>query len=109
MKMKIDGISLRQLRCLRAVADSGSLTGAASLLGLTTPAIHSQLRGLEELASRPLVARAEHGAFRPTPEGADRSDGGTAGARFVRRKNPRGDSSCRDRYALVIVRAVPST
>ena len=69
MKMKIDGISLRQLRCLRAVADSGSLTGAASLLGLTTPAIHSQLRGLEELAGRPLVARAEHGAFRPTPEG----------------------------------------
>ena len=69
MKMKIDGISLRQLRCLRAVTDSGSLTGAASLLGLTTPAIHSQLRGLEELAGRPLVARAEHGAFRPTPEG----------------------------------------
>ncbi len=69
MKMKIDGISLRQLRCLRAVADSGSLTGAASLLGLTTPAIHSQLRGLEELAGRLLVARAEHGAFRPTPEG----------------------------------------
>ncbi|WP_234854271.1 LysR family regulator CbbR [Paracoccus everestensis] len=67
--MKIDGISLRQLRCLRAVADSGSLTGAASLLGLTTPAIHSQLRGLEELAGRLLVARAEHGAFRPTPEG----------------------------------------
>ena len=69
MKMKIDGISLRQLRCLRAVTDSGSLTGAVSLLGLTTPAIHSQLRGLEELAGRPLVARAEHGAFRPTPEG----------------------------------------
>ena len=69
MEMKTDGISLRQLRCLRAVADSGSLTGAASLLGLTTPAIHSQLRGLEELAGRPLVARAEHGAFRPTPEG----------------------------------------
>lgn len=67
--MKLDGISLRQLRCLRAVTDSGSLTGAASLLGLTTPAIHSQLRGLEDLAGCPLVQRAEHGAFRPTPAG----------------------------------------
>ncbi|WP_347139186.1 LysR family transcriptional regulator [Paracoccus sp. SSK6] len=67
--MKLDGISLRQLRCLRAVADSGSLTGAAGLLGLTTPAIHSQLRGLEDLAGCPLVQRAEHGAFRPTSEG----------------------------------------
>lgn len=67
--MKLDGISLRHLRCLRAVADSGSLTAAAGLLGLTTPAIHSQLRGLEDLAECPLVTRAEHGAFRPTPEG----------------------------------------
>ncbi|MFC3167353.1 MULTISPECIES: LysR family regulator CbbR [Paracoccus] len=67
--MRVEGLTLRQLRCLRAVADSGSLTGAAGLLGLTTPAIHSQLRGLEDLAGCPLVARAEHGAFRPTPEG----------------------------------------
>lgn len=67
--MKPDALTLRQLRCLRAVADSGSLTAAASLLGLTTPAIHSQLRGLEDLAGCPLVIRAEHGAFRPTPEG----------------------------------------
>lgn len=67
--MKPEGISLRQLRCLRAVADSGSLTAAAGLLGLTTPAIHSQLRGLEDLAGCALMVRAEHGAFRPTPEG----------------------------------------
>ncbi|SNR34274.1 LysR family transcriptional regulator [Paracoccus sediminis] len=67
--MKLDGLTLRQLRCLRAVADSGSLTNAAAQLRLTTPAIHSQLRGLEDLAGCPLVARAEHGVFRPTPEG----------------------------------------
>ena len=67
--MKPKGITLRQLRCLRAVADSGSLTAAAGLLGLTTPAVHSQLRGLEDLAGCPLVLRGDHGAFRPTPEG----------------------------------------
>ncbi|WEF24335.1 LysR family transcriptional regulator [Paracoccus sp. S3-43] len=67
--MKPEAITLRQLRCLRAVADSGSLTAAAGMLGLTTPAIHSQLRGLEDLAGCPLVLRADHGAFRPTPEG----------------------------------------
>ncbi|VDS08343.1 HTH-type transcriptional activator CmpR [Paracoccus haematequi] len=67
--MKPEGITLRQLRCLRAVTDSGSLTAAAGLLGLTTPAVHSQLRGLEDLAGCPLVQRGDHGAFRPTPEG----------------------------------------
>lgn len=67
--MKLEGISLRQLRCLRAVADSGSLTNAAGLLGLTPPAIHSQLRGLEDLAECALVQRSDHGAFRPTPAG----------------------------------------
>lgn len=67
--MKAEGITLRQLRCLRAVTDSGSLTAAAGLLGLTTPAVHSQLRGLEDLAGCPLVLRGDHGAFRPTPEG----------------------------------------
>ncbi|MDQ1901804.1 LysR family transcriptional regulator [Paracoccus sp. WLY502] len=57
------------MRYLRAVADSDSLTGAAGLLRLTTPAIRSQLRGLEDLAGCPLVQKAGHGAFRPTPAG----------------------------------------
>ncbi len=67
--MKHDALTLRQLRCLRAVAETGSLTQAAGLLGLTTPAIHSQLRGLEDLAGSALMVRGDHGAFRPTPEG----------------------------------------
>ena len=61
------------MRYLRAVADSDSLTGAAGLLRLTTPAIRSQLRGLEDLAGCALMVRAVqkagHGAFRPTPAG----------------------------------------
>ncbi|MBD9529193.1 MULTISPECIES: LysR family regulator CbbR [Paracoccus] len=66
---RIDAVTLRQLRALRAVIDSGSLTGAATDLGLSPPAIHGQLRALEDLMSAPLVIRAEHGAFRPTEEG----------------------------------------
>ncbi|TGN60529.1 LysR family transcriptional regulator [Paracoccus liaowanqingii] len=67
--MKTDAITLRQLRALRAVADSGSLTLAAAQLGLTPPAIHSQLKSLDDLAGTALLQRAEHGVFRPTAEG----------------------------------------
>ncbi|MDP5308772.1 LysR family regulator CbbR [Paracoccus spongiarum] len=67
--MRMDAITLRQLRSLRAVAETGSLTAAAAALGLTPPAIHSQLRGLEDLAGCTLVERGEHGAFGPTAEG----------------------------------------
>ncbi|TJZ92485.1 LysR family transcriptional regulator [Paracoccus gahaiensis] len=67
--MKTDALTLRQLRALRAVADSGSLTLAAAQLGLTPPAIHSQLKSLDDLAGTALLQRAEHGVFRPTAEG----------------------------------------
>lgn len=67
--MRPDAVTLRQLRSLRAVAQTGSLTAAAATLGLTPPAIHSQLRGLEDLAGCALMARGEHGAFGPTAEG----------------------------------------
>ncbi|MGZ3217921.1 LysR family regulator CbbR [Paracoccus sp. T5] len=67
--MRTDALTLRQLRALRAVADSGSLTLAAAQLGLTPPAVHGQLKSLEDLAGAALLQRAEHGAFRPTPEG----------------------------------------
>lgn len=67
--MRLDALTLRQLRSLRAVAETGSLTAAATAMGLTPPAIHSQLRGLEDLTGCVLMERAEHGAFRPTAEG----------------------------------------
>ncbi|MBU3029196.1 LysR family regulator CbbR [Paracoccus marinaquae] len=67
--MRLDALTLRQLRSLRAVAETGSLTAAAAAMGLTPPAVHSQLRGLEDLAGCPLMERGEHGAFFATPEG----------------------------------------
>lgn len=67
--MRLDALTLRQLRSLRAIAETGSLTAAAGRLGLSTPAVHSQLRGLEDLAGCALMDRGEHGAFGPTAEG----------------------------------------
>ena len=66
---RMDAVTLRQLRTLRAVVQSGSLTAAAGDLGLSPPAIHAQLRALEDLLSAPLVIRGAHGAFVPTDEG----------------------------------------
>lgn len=66
---RIDAVTLRQLRTLRAVVHTGSLTAAAADLGLSPPAIHAQLRALEDLLSAPMVIRGEHGAFLPTDEG----------------------------------------
>ncbi|MCV2447831.1 MULTISPECIES: LysR family regulator CbbR [Paracoccus] len=66
---RIDAVTLRHLRALRAVTGSGSLTAAAAELGLTPPAVHGQLRALEDLMGAALVCRGEHGAFLPTDEG----------------------------------------
>lgn len=50
-------ITLRQLRALAAVAQAGSLTGAGRTLGLTTPAIHNQIKLLEAWVGTPLLRR----------------------------------------------------
>lgn len=55
--MRTDALSLKQLRALRAVASHGSLTAAAEALGLTVPAIHSQIKNLEAAAEVPLLVR----------------------------------------------------
>ena len=41
-------LSFRQLRALVAVVETGSITGAAARLNLTPPAIHTQLKMLED-------------------------------------------------------------
>ncbi len=66
---RIDALTLRQLRALRAVVAKGTLTAAAHDLGLSPPAIHGQIRTLEDLMGGPLVQKGEHGAFVPTAEG----------------------------------------
>lgn len=68
---RLDAVTLKQLRALIAVAEHRSLTEAASAQHLSTPAIHSQIKGLEEAVGRALLTRPSDGAaFLPTPEGA---------------------------------------
>jgi len=67
---RMDAVTLKQLRALKAVAEAGSMTAAGAALGLTTPAIHSQIKGLEAAIGRGLLTRGgEGGGFVPTAEG----------------------------------------
>ncbi len=68
--MKPEAITFKQLRALREVAETGSITAAAEGLGLTPPAVHTQLKLLEENIGARLLYRGGPGRQRLTPEGA---------------------------------------
>ncbi|MBV0892580.1 LysR family transcriptional regulator [Paracoccus sp. Z118] len=65
--IRLDALTLKQLRAMAAIADSRSLTGAAAQLGLTIPAVHAQLAGLETALGGSAFDRAE--GFAPSDEG----------------------------------------
>ncbi len=56
---RFDAVTLKQLRALQAVAEVGSITAAAGIVNLTPPAVHSQIKALEEAAGARLVTRAQ--------------------------------------------------
>jgi len=61
-------IELRHLRVICAIADTGSVTKAAALLGLAQPALTTQLQRIERTLGGPLFERDRRGA-RPTALG----------------------------------------
>ncbi len=65
---RLNALTFKQLRALDAVCEFGSISAAAEMLSLTPPAVHSQLRALEDNFGCPLVSRAQ-GGFVPTAEG----------------------------------------
>lgn len=68
---RVDAVTLRQLRSLTAVAETGSITQAAERLGLTPSAVHAQVRNLEAALAVPLLRRAASGGgSEPTAEAA---------------------------------------
>ena len=69
--IRLDAVTLKQLRALVAVAETGSLTGAALQLGLTPPAIHSQIKHLEIAFGQPLLQRGAAAGLPLTAEGAE--------------------------------------
>lgn len=65
---RLNAMTFKQLRALNAVAETGTISMAAELLSLTPPAVHSQLKALEENFGCNLLIRGSEG-FAPTPEG----------------------------------------
>jgi molybdate transport repressor ModE-like protein len=61
MLKRFRDVSIRQLRALAALAESGSITAAAGKLHLTQPAVTLQLRNLQALAGLPLIQRSGDG------------------------------------------------
>ncbi|CAL9668196.1 hypothetical protein SUDANB105_07353 [Streptomyces sp. enrichment culture] len=54
-------LELRHLKTVRAIADAGSLTRAATALGLAQPALSAQLRRIERVLGGELFERGRHG------------------------------------------------
>lgn len=67
---RLNTLTFKQLRALKAVVATGSITGAADELALSAPAIHSQLKTLEENFDCVMLNRHRNGAFSTTEEGA---------------------------------------
>jgi DNA-binding transcriptional LysR family regulator len=61
-------MDIRLLETFRMVIDQSSATAAAAALGLTQPAVSSQIARLEDAVGFPLFERSG-GRLRPTPEG----------------------------------------
>jgi DNA-binding transcriptional LysR family regulator len=55
-------LEVRHLRVIRAVADAGSLTRAAAVLGLSQPSLTAQLQRIERMLGGPLFVRHRGGA-----------------------------------------------
>ena len=73
---RLEAVTLKQLRALRAVADYGSITAAAEMLSLTPPAVHTQLRTLEQNLDCTLLDRSSSVGAQLTTEGRAVLDAG---------------------------------
>lgn len=60
--MRTNSLTLRQLRALLAIEKTGSMAAAAVDLGLTAPAVHSQIKNLEDALQVPLLTRHSDGS-----------------------------------------------
>jgi DNA-binding transcriptional LysR family regulator len=70
--LRLDALTLKQLRALSVVTDTGSLTLAAERLNQTPPAIHSQIKNLEAATGQTLLQRASDGSgFHATQAGRE--------------------------------------
>ncbi len=68
---QLNAITLKQLRALAAVQESGSITTAAERLNLTAPAVSTQLKQLEANIGAKLLNRAADGNGHLTTQGQE--------------------------------------
>ena len=68
---QLNAITLKQLRALSAVNESGSITAAAERLNLTTPAVSTQIKLLEQNIGAKLLNRAADGKGTITLQGQE--------------------------------------
>ncbi|MCB1511788.1 MAG: LysR family transcriptional regulator, partial [Hyphomicrobiaceae bacterium] len=62
-------ITLRQLRAITAVAETGKIISAAKALHVTAPAVTMQIKQVEDSIGMPMFERSD-GLLRPTDAGA---------------------------------------
>lgn len=67
---RLASLTFKQLRALEAVDRTGSISRAAEELGLSAPAVHSQLKALDQTFGCAMLSRDGAGPFHATPEGA---------------------------------------
>jgi len=70
LKSLVQRLTLKQLRAVAAIAEAGTISGAAARLGLTPPALLQQLKLLEETLRVPLLERRA-GLAVPTEAGRE--------------------------------------
>lgn len=66
---KKESITFKQLRALSAIRSHKTITDAAEVLGLTPPAVHTQLKGLSANLDANVIERDRSGAVRITDVG----------------------------------------
>ncbi len=64
-------ITLKQLRALAAIVETGSITAAAGTLHVTPPAVSTQLKSLEESVCAQVMHRGPDGKISLTPVGRE--------------------------------------
>lgn len=68
--INLEQVTLRQLRALKMVAEFKTIVGAADRLHLTGPAVHNQLKKLEETVGFQVLRREDKERNNVTPQGA---------------------------------------
>lgn len=69
--MSRKAVTLKHLRALAAIVDTGTVTAAAGALQVTPPAVSTQLKGLEEVVGAQVLRRGPGGKTALTPIGAE--------------------------------------